>query len=109
MQKYDTQFLIKNYTHFLLFSFFSIVSPKELTGFLVLNDRLNNPEILFKGKLHGPEAFASYNGELYTGVHGGYIVKIKENDEVIPIAKFGKQCGKLIAFDKNIENNLKEY
>ncbi|XP_033226875.1 adipocyte plasma membrane-associated protein-like [Belonocnema kinseyi] len=74
------------------FTEYNIVSPKELTGFLALNDRLNNPEILFKGKLHGPEAFASYNGELYTGVHGGYIVKIKENDEFIPIAKFGKQC-----------------
>lgn len=65
-----------------------------MEGNLGLNNRLNNAEIILKGKLHGPEAFASYKGELYTGLNGGYVVKIKENEEVIPIAKFGEKCGK---------------
>ena len=59
-----------------------------------LNDRLNDVEIIFKGKIHGPEAFESYNDELYTGLHGGYIVKLKENQDVVPVAKLGKKCGK---------------
>lgn len=75
------------------FTEYSFTSPKELHGILSLNDRLNDADILFKGQLHGPEAFASYNGELYTGVHGGYVVKLKEdNENFVPIAKFGKKC-----------------
>ena len=70
-----------------------MVYPKELTGKLAINEKLNNAEILFKELIKGPENFASYNGDLYTGLFGGYIVKIKEN-EIVPVMKLGKECGK---------------
>ncbi|XP_014238925.1 adipocyte plasma membrane-associated protein-like [Trichogramma pretiosum] len=73
------------------FTELSIVEPKQLTGRLALNERLNNPEVLFEGKVKGAESFASYKNELYTGVHGGYVVKIVGN-QLIPIVKFGKDC-----------------
>ncbi|OXU30113.1 hypothetical protein TSAR_003789 [Trichomalopsis sarcophagae] len=71
--------------------FRSVVAPKELTGKLAVNDRLNNAELLFEGQVKGAEAFASYNGELYTGVHGGYVVKVTKN-KLIPVVKFGEDC-----------------
>ena len=66
-----------------------------MTGNLAVNERLNNAELLFQGQVKGAETFASYNGELYTGVHGGYVVKVTK-DKLIPIVKFGKDCGKKI-------------
>lgn len=71
---------------------FSIQTPKELTGELSINERLNNAEVLLKGKLRGAEGFASYNGELYTGVIGGYIMKVTK-DKLVPVVKLGKKCG----------------
>ncbi|XP_043581687.1 adipocyte plasma membrane-associated protein-like [Bombus pyrosoma] len=53
--------------------------------------RLKDPEILFSGEIKGPEAFASFNGEIYTGIRGGYVVKIEEN-RIKPIVKFGQKC-----------------
>ncbi|XP_001605615.1 adipocyte plasma membrane-associated protein [Nasonia vitripennis] len=73
------------------FEEYSVVAPKELTGKLAVNDRLNNAELLFEGQVKGAEAFASYNGELYTGVHGGYVVKVTKN-KLIPVVKFGEDC-----------------
>ncbi|XP_011504709.1 PREDICTED: adipocyte plasma membrane-associated protein-like [Ceratosolen solmsi marchali] len=73
------------------FTEYSVIAPKKLTDALAINGRLNNAEILFQGHLKGPEAFASYNGELYTGIHGGFIVKVTDN-KIIPIVKFGKDC-----------------
>jgi hypothetical protein len=72
----------------------SVIAPKKLTDDLALNERLNNAEILFQGHLKGPEAYASYNGELYTGIHGGFVVKVSD-DKIIPIVKFGRECGKI--------------
>lgn len=72
---------------------FRIQTPKQLAGQLSINDRLNNAEVLFKGQLQGPEGFASYNGELYTGVVGGYIMKVTK-DKLVPVVKLGKKCGK---------------
>lgn len=63
-------------------------------GSLALNDRLNGAERLFEGEIRGPESLASYDGELYAGIHGGEVVKIVDN-KLIPVAKFGKSCGML--------------
>lgn len=57
-------------------------------------NRLYNCEKLFEDEINAPESFASYNGQLYTGVHGGYILRIDE-DRLVPIVKFGKECGEL--------------
>lgn len=61
-------------------------------------NRLIGGERLFEGKINAPESFDSYNGQLYTGVHGGYVLRIEE-DRMVPIVKFGKKCGK---FYRNI-------
>lgn len=73
------------------FSEYSIALPTKLTGKLASNDRLNEAELLHVGKIKGPESFDSYNGELYTGIHGGYIVKIDEKG-FKPFVKFGEEC-----------------
>ncbi|CAG2053521.1 unnamed protein product [Timema podura] len=70
----------------------SITPPMELKGALALNERLNNAEHLLKGEIKGPESFAVHKGSLYSGLHGGYIVKIVAS-KVIPVTKFGSsQC-----------------
>ncbi|XP_015591029.1 adipocyte plasma membrane-associated protein [Cephus cinctus] len=73
------------------FSEYSVVPSKAVNPGLAINDRLNSAERLFEGRLKGPECFDSYNGELYTGLHFGHVVKIV-GDEIVPIVKFGKPC-----------------
>ena len=70
----------------------SVKPAAELKGVLAPNDILNDAEILFTGELKGAESFDSYNGELYTGMHGGYVAKIV-GKKIIPIVRFGKDCG----------------
>ncbi|KAJ8683964.1 hypothetical protein QAD02_019756 [Eretmocerus hayati] len=77
------------------FEEYSLVYPKKLSGNLGVNQRLNNAEILFQGDMKNSRAFASYNGELYTGIEGGHIVKIVEN-KVVPLVNIGKECDGLL-------------
>lgn len=58
---------------------------------MALNEKLNNVEIWHKSDLYGPEAFAEYNNELYTTVHGGDVVKLT-GDHITPVVKFGEPC-----------------
>lgn len=71
------------------FSEYRISLPDEKQ--FTLKNRLHGAEVLFSGDLKGPEAFDSYNGEIYTGLHGGYVVKVEEN-RIVPIVKFGQKC-----------------
>lgn len=64
--------------------------PREVD----IKNRLNGAEKLFEGEIDGPEDFASYDGQLYTTVHGGYVLRIEE-DRAVPIVKFGEKCGEL--------------
>nr|QKV49916.1 hemomucin [Locusta migratoria] len=73
------------------FTAYSVPPYMPLEGTLELNDRLNNAEHLFADLIKGPEAFAVYNGEIYTGIHGGEVVKIV-NNSLVHVAKFGKPC-----------------
>lgn len=66
---------------------------KSLTGKLAVNDKLNNVEIWHEGDLKGPECIVDYNGELYTGIQGGDIVKLVGKDHIVPVVKFGRPCG----------------
>uniref|UniRef100_A0A1B6C3Z5 Strictosidine synthase conserved region domain-containing protein n=1 Tax=Clastoptera arizonana TaxID=38151 RepID=A0A1B6C3Z5_9HEMI len=69
-----------------------VVKPiLPLKGVLSINDKLNNVEQMFKNEMKGPEAFLVYNNELYTGIHGGFVVKIV-NDKMVPVVKFGNKC-----------------
>lgn len=71
-------------------NFYSIVESRYVDP----KNRLNNAERLFEGKFIGPEAFAAYDGQLYTGIHDGFVLRIEE-DTLVPITKFGKKCGEL--------------
>ncbi|XP_034941398.1 adipocyte plasma membrane-associated protein-like [Chelonus insularis] len=56
-----------------------------------VNHMLDQAEKLFEGKVKGPEAFDSYDGVLYTTVHGGAVSKIVGN-KIVEVAHFGKKC-----------------
>lgn len=68
-----------------------VVPTRPFEGGLKLNEKLNDVEIWHKEDLHGPESFVDYNGELYTSVQGGDIVKLTGN-HITPVVKFGKPC-----------------
>lgn len=70
----------------------SIVSS-DLDSKVSPRNGLNGAQKLFVEELHGPEDLVTYDGQLYTGVHGGYVVRIEE-DRIVPIVKFGQKCGK---------------
>lgn len=74
------------------FTAYKIKPSLPLTGKLGLNGKLNNAERLFENKLKGPEGLAIYKNELYTGIHGGHIVKIINDNKYVPVIKFGKAC-----------------
>lgn len=67
---------------------YSIKYPNTQTEF---KSRLEEIQILFSGEVNGPEDFASFNGKIYTGIHGGYVVQIEEN-LIKPLVKFGQKC-----------------
>ncbi|XP_026667573.1 uncharacterized protein LOC108622829 [Ceratina calcarata] len=73
------------------FSEYSVKLPTDVKSQYDLKNRLQGAEILFAEEVKGPEAFASYDGKLYTGIRGGYVVQIEE-DRLIPIVKFGQKC-----------------
>lgn len=64
---------------------------KPMSGALALNEKLNNAEIIGKGRLVGPESFSAYNNELYTGVYGGEIVKLS-GKYISHIVQTGTHC-----------------
>jgi len=80
--------------------FSSIVQPRDIDPKLGPKNRLNNAEKLFEGRLVGPESYATYDGQIYTAVYDGYLLRIDE-DDLVPIAKFGKKCGESYGIDKN--------
>lgn len=80
-----------------LLFFSSIPKPLNLTGPLEVNNLLDNAERLFEGQVHGPETLIKRGNEIYTGIHGGEVIKIT-GDHITHVAKFGKPCGKLIYF-----------
>ena len=73
----------------------SITPPRQLDSKVGPKNRLNGIQKLFNGEIHAPESFDSYNGQLYTGIHGGYVIRIEE-DRIVPIVKFGEKCGKVV-------------
>lgn len=73
---------------------YNVVKPKSLDADLLRRRPLDNAERIFDGQLTGPEAFALYNGAVYTGIHGGFVVQIDEG-ELRPVVKFGQACDDL--------------
>ena len=73
------------------FASYEITKPLPLEGGLAPNNFLDNGERLFVDKLYGPEHLLYHNGAIYTGVHGGEVVKIVGKN-VEHVGKFGKAC-----------------
>lgn len=70
---------------------YSVAKPKSLGAELLQRRHLDKAERIFEGQFTGPEAFAMYNGIVYTGIHGGFVVRI-EGGEIKPVVKFGENC-----------------
>ncbi|XP_060805117.1 adipocyte plasma membrane-associated protein Hemomucin [Amyelois transitella] len=87
--------LIPNLPPYTKFTSIKLEPTLPLVGPLALNNALNNPEVLYKGKLLGPEAFHIYNGELYTSLATGEIVKISPGGHVTFVTKIGQPCASL--------------
>jgi len=67
--------------------------PPPWTGPLQPNEKLNLVDRLFENQLKGPESFAVRDGQLYTGLMSGLIVKVDpENLEIEPVARIGEEC-----------------
>lgn len=79
--------------HYKLSILFRVSKPLPLEGVLAPNNLLDNTERLFEDQIHGPENLIYHNGAIYTGVHGGELIKIVGN-KFEHVAKFGKACGK---------------
>ncbi|XP_063706730.1 adipocyte plasma membrane-associated protein Hemomucin [Culicoides brevitarsis] len=77
-------------THF-EFSKYEVSKLLPLEGVLAPNNLLDNSERLFENQIHGPEDLLFTNGAIYTGVHGGELIKIVGN-KFEHVAKFGKPC-----------------
>ncbi|XP_065203656.1 adipocyte plasma membrane-associated protein Hemomucin-like isoform X1 [Planococcus citri] len=73
------------------FTAYELPPTKKLLGALSLNEKLDGAERLFENLIKGPESLAYDDGILYTGVHGGLVLKIID-DKLIPFVKFGKSC-----------------
>lgn len=63
-----------------------------MVGPLAPNNELNNPERLYEDKLLGPEAFQIWNGEVYTGLATGEVVKVSPGGHVTFVTKIGQPC-----------------
>lgn len=70
---------------------YNLTPAMPFEGALTLNDKLQSTEVWHKGDFHGPEAYGVYNGELYTSIHGGNVIKLI-GENFVPVVQFGKQC-----------------
>lgn len=72
--------------------------PQQRIGLLAPNNLLNNAEKLYKDKLEGPETFQIYNGELYTSLATGEIVKVSQGGHITFVTKIGQPCSECCLF-----------
>ncbi|XP_017144092.1 adipocyte plasma membrane-associated protein [Drosophila miranda] len=70
---------------------FIVSPPKELKGALEPNFHLDGAERLLEGRVYGPECLIARNNEIYTGIHGGEIIKLSAS-HVTHVAKIGQPC-----------------
>lgn len=70
---------------------FEIAPTKELKGALETTSHLDGAERLLDGTVYGPECLIARKNEIYTGIHGGEIIKLTA-DHVTHVAKLGQPC-----------------
>ncbi|CAK1550501.1 unnamed protein product [Leptosia nina] len=84
--------LIPNLPPYTKFSKIPIAPTKDHIGALEPNSALNNAAQLYEGKIQGPEVFQILNGELYTSLGTGEIVKCSSGGHVTFVTKLGQPC-----------------
>ncbi|XP_045776703.1 adipocyte plasma membrane-associated protein-like isoform X2 [Maniola jurtina] len=88
--------LIPNLPPYTKFTSIELEPTQPRVGPLAPNDVLNNAQALYKDKLLGPEAFQIWNGEIYTGLATGEIVKVSPGGHVTFVTKIGQPCAGII-------------
>ncbi|XP_011181078.2 adipocyte plasma membrane-associated protein Hemomucin [Zeugodacus cucurbitae] len=73
------------------FKEFHVAPAKDLKGALEPNQHLDGAERLLEGRVYGPECLIARKNEVYTGIHGGEIIKLTA-DHVTHVAKIGQPC-----------------
>lgn len=78
-------------------------APAPFYGRLARNGRLDGAELVWNGPFEGAESIAYRGDEAYTGVIGGYIIRIDKNGSWEKIVQTGTPCGTHINYDhKNL-------
>ncbi|KAH8362784.1 hypothetical protein KR084_000930 [Drosophila pseudotakahashii] len=73
------------------FKEYVVTPPKDLKGALEQNFHLEGAERLLEGRVYGPECLIARNNEIYTGIHGGEVIKLTAN-HVTHVTKIGQPC-----------------
>ncbi|XP_013171026.1 PREDICTED: uncharacterized protein LOC106120273 [Papilio xuthus] len=84
--------LIPNLPPYTKFTAIKLEPTQPRSGVLAPNAALNNADKLFTNKLIGPESFLIHNGELYTGLATGEVVKISPGGHITFVTKIGQPC-----------------
>ncbi|KAH8278432.1 hypothetical protein KR018_003257 [Drosophila ironensis] len=67
--------------------------PKELKGVLQPNNLLDGARHLWKDQVFGPENIIAKREGLFTGIHGGEVLRLHlDSDEIQTVTKIGKPC-----------------
>ncbi|CAG4954052.1 unnamed protein product [Parnassius apollo] len=107
--------VIPNLPPYTKFTNIELEPTQPRVGVLSPNEALNNAQQLFKDKLKGPEAFRIFDGELYTGLMTGEVVKISPGGHITFVTKIGQPCtglsqehicGRPLGFEIDEKNKL---
>ena len=61
-------------------------------GKLSPNDKLTQAKFIAQNKIPGPESIVfSKEGDLYTGLQNGYIVRVNKDESITKIARMGDE------------------
>ncbi|XP_017083283.2 adipocyte plasma membrane-associated protein [Drosophila eugracilis] len=74
------------------FKEYVIKPPRELKGTLQPNSYLNGAEKLWKDQVLGPEGLLALNDKIYTGIHGGELLRLNNAESIQSITKIGQPC-----------------
>ncbi|XP_063539251.1 adipocyte plasma membrane-associated protein Hemomucin-like [Cydia strobilella] len=84
--------LIPNLPPYTKFTSIELAPTQPRVGPLAPNEALNNAQRIHVDKVLGPEAFQVANGELFTSLASGEIVKLSPGGHVTFVTKVGQPC-----------------
>ncbi|XP_021944562.1 adipocyte plasma membrane-associated protein [Folsomia candida] len=74
------------------FEAYSLRPPRKMEGKLTPNDILDRAELVVEGKFIGPESVAVLGDFVYTGVHGGGIIRVDAKGDWKKVAQIEGEC-----------------